>query len=31
MMAGNGIRDGLYPPDLVHHLIFEQIVRTVEN
>ena len=31
MMAGNGIRDGLYPPDLVHHLIFEQIVRMVEN
>ena len=31
MMAGNGIRDGLHPPDLVHHLIFEQIVRMVEN
>ena len=31
MMAGGGKRDGLHPPDLVHHLIFEQIVRFVEN
>ena len=31
MMAGKGIRDGLHPPDRVHRLIFEQVVRELET
>ncbi|PNV59878.1 hypothetical protein C0033_21605 [Clostridium sp. chh4-2] len=31
MMSGKGVRDGLHPPDRVHRLIFEQVVREVET
>lgn len=30
MMSGKGKRDGLHPPDLVHHLVFEQVVHAIE-
>lgn len=31
MLEGRGKRDGLHPSDLVHHLIFEQIVHVMEH
>lgn len=31
MLEGRGQRDGLHPSDLVHHLIFEQIVYVMEH
>ena len=31
MLPEQGHHDGLHPPDLVHHLIFEQVVQKIEE